>query len=162
MEPQSFSVALIAIALVAGTVAIHAFGSFFLLWSFVRIRGRTFPLPPYTRLTAGLTSVVLALLLLHLLEVALWAVYYRQAGCFPQLRTSFYFSLVTYATVGYGDVVLNEQYRILGGIEALAGVLMMSWSTALLIGYVQRVYNQLLDRWGGNSRRPSESNPDTF
>jgi len=103
---------------------------------------------------------VMALLLLHLLEVGLWAALFQWAGCFPDFRTSVYFSLITYATVGYGDVVLNEQYRMLGGIEALVGVLMMSWSTALLIGYVQWVYSHLIGRWSGSAGRPSDSNPD--
>ena len=98
-------------------------------------------------LTLLLTCVVLALLLLHLLEVALWATFFYRQGCFPDLRTSVYFSLITYATVGYGDVVLTEEWRILGGVEALAGVMMMSWSTAILIGALQWAYNRLLAIW---------------
>jgi voltage-gated potassium channel len=157
-ESQPISPIGIAVALVAGTVAIHALGSFFLLWSFMKYRASSSSRAGYTRLTATLTLVVLSLLLLHLMEVGLWAAYYHHKDCFPDLRTSVYFSLVTYATVGYGDIVLNEQYRLLGGIEALAGVLMMSWSTAMLIGSVQRVYSQLMERWGHNSR---ESGPLT-
>ena len=53
--------------------------------------------------------------------------------------------------LGYGDVLLNQHYRMLGGIEALAGVMMMSWSTAILIAYLQRVYAPLFDRWGRRS-----------
>ena len=153
MEPFSFSIVTIAIALVAGTVAIHSLGTFFLIWGVEKHRARSSGTPGYARVTFRLTFVVLALLLLHLLEVALWAAYFHIRSCFPDLHTSFYFSLITYATVGYGDVVLTEQYRVLGGIEALLGVLLMSWSTALLIAYVQRVYSQLRDRLGRLSRK---------
>jgi hypothetical protein len=85
-----------------------------------------------------------------MLEVALWASLYYKEGCFSDPRTSLYFSLITYSTVGYGDVVLSAQYRMLGGVEALVGILMLSWSTALLIGYLQRVYSQVVDRWRGD------------
>jgi hypothetical protein len=151
-ESQSFSVAAIGLALAAGTVAIHSIGTFFFLWVFEKFRAPASSRPGYTRVTFRLTSIVLALLLLHLLEVALWAACFNFRGCLPDMRTSFYFSLITYATVGYGDVVLTEQYRLLGGIEALTGVLMMSWSTALLIAYAQRVFSQLVHRWGSHSR----------
>jgi hypothetical protein len=151
-ESQSFSIAAIGLALAAGTVAIHSIGTFFLLWVFAKFRTRSSGGPGYTKVTLRLTSIVLALLLLHLLEVLLWAAYFSFRGCLPDVSISFYFSLITYATVGYGDVVLTAQYRLLGGIEALTGVLMMSWSTALLIAYVQRVYSQFLHRRDSHSR----------
>jgi len=152
VEPLSISLVAFAVTLVVGTVAIHSVGTFFLLWGTVKYRDRISDRSRFISLTGGVTIRVLALLLLHLLEVALWAVLFYKEGCFPDLRTSVYFSLVTYSTVGYGDVVLNGQYRMLGGIEALVGVLMLSWSTALLIGYLQRAYSPLLDRWRGPRR----------
>lgn len=152
MDPRPISLIAVAIVLVAGNVSIHALGSFALLWGFVKCWAPISGRPSYARLTAGLTLVVLVLLLLHVLEIVLWAAFFLHQGCFTDPRTSIYFSLVTYTTVGYGDIVLSEQYRILGGIEALAGVLMMSWSTALLLGYVQRVYGRLLEHWGVHPR----------
>jgi voltage-gated potassium channel len=149
MELPPISLAAFAIVLVIGTVAIHSVGTFFLLWGTVKYPARSSGRSGYMRLTAGVTIRVLALLLLHMLEVALWAALFYKEDCFPDLRTSIYFSLITYSTVGYGDVVLNVQYRMLGGIEALVGVLMLSWSTAILIGYLQRAYSPLLDRWRG-------------
>jgi voltage-gated potassium channel len=141
-----------AILLIVGTVAIHSVGTYFLLWGIVRYPRRLSDRTRFISLTGGVIIRVLVLLLIHMLEVALWAVLFYKEGCFPDLRTSIYFSLITYSTVGYGDVVLNVQYRMLGGTEALVGVLMLSWSTALLIGYLQRVYPPLLDRWRGPKR----------
>jgi hypothetical protein len=138
----------IAAALVAGTVAIHSFGSFYLFWHMDKTkRAVTGKSITYSWITLNLTGVVLALLFLHLLEVSLWAAFYTLSECLPDFATAAYFSLVTYATVGYGDVVLVENWRLLAGVEGLAGILMTSWSTAILIANVQWVYNILHERW---------------
>ncbi|HTS05773.1 MAG TPA: ion channel [Candidatus Eisenbacteria bacterium] len=152
MEPLPVSLIALAIALIVSTVAIHSVGTFFLLWGTVKYQDRRSKQSRFLSLTWGVMIRVLALLLLHMMEVALWAVLFFKEGCFADLRTSLYFSLITYSTVGYGDVVLNVQYRMLGGIEALVGVLMLSWSTALLIGYLQRAYTPILDLWRGSRR----------
>jgi len=153
MEALPVSLIAFAIVLIVSTVAIHSVGTFFLLWGTVKYQDRRSGESRFLSLTWGVMIRVLALLLLHMMEVALWAVLFFKEGCFADLRTSIYFSLITYSTVGYGDVVLNVQYRMLGGIEALVGVLMLSWSTALLIGYLQRAYTPLLDLWRRGSRR---------
>jgi voltage-gated potassium channel Kch len=59
---------------------------------------------------------------------------------FPDFRTSFYFSAVTYTTVGYGDLILPDQWRLLAAAEALTGILMCGWSTGVLFAVVSRMY----------------------
>jgi fermentation-respiration switch protein FrsA (DUF1100 family) len=147
MELLSFRGAALAAALVAATVAIHSAGSFSLVWAFRKDRSWIPGKPGYGQLILGLTGVFLALLFLHLLECALWAVFYYAAGCFDNAHDAIYFSLITYATVGYGDLVLDKAWRLYGGIEALTGILMLSWSTAILIAFVQWVYGRLHDLW---------------
>jgi len=98
----------VAGALVAGTVAIHSAGSFFLVRVFKKYRANAPAEPGYALLTAGLTTVVLCLLFLHLVECGLWAAFFYFDYCFSSLADSVYFSLITYATVGYGDVVLSR------------------------------------------------------
>lgn len=68
---------------------------------------------------------------LHLSQILLWAVYYRLEGCLPDFETAVYFSGVSYSTLGYGDVVLPQQWRILGPTEGLTGILMCGLSTGL-------------------------------
>lgn len=75
----------------------------------------------------------------HLLEASLFAVFYRYVGAFNDWNTSFYFSLVSYATVGYGDVTLPEHWRLIGGVEGLVGALMVGWSVAVLVAVLQRL-----------------------
>ena len=98
--------------------------------------------------TAGLTCLVILLLLLHSLEVACWALLYDANHCFPDFQTAVYFSLTTFCTVGYGDVVLDREWRLLGGLEALTGMMMVSWSTVLLLGVCSWMYSHRLDAWG--------------
>ena len=80
------------------------------------------------------------IILLHLLEIALWAVSYVYAAVMPDLHTSFYYSIVTYTTTGYGDLVLPTGWRVVGGIEALTGILMCGLSTAFFFAVVSNVY----------------------
>jgi hypothetical protein len=56
------------------------------------------------------------------------------------MPSAFYFSAVTYTTTGYGDVVLPADWRLLGGVEALTGILMCGWSTGFFFAIVDRIY----------------------
>jgi len=73
------------------------------------------------------------------LEILLWAWVYRHVGAIQSLETSLYFSGITFTTVGYGDVTLAKCWQLLSVGEAVNGVLMAGWSTALLMVLVQRM-----------------------
>jgi uncharacterized PurR-regulated membrane protein YhhQ (DUF165 family) len=77
------------------------------------------------------------ILLLHLIEAGFWAVFYQLRELFPDFETSLYFSLTSYTTMGFGDVVLPQRWRLLGGIEGFSGVLLCGLSTAFLFVYVE-------------------------
>jgi hypothetical protein len=154
MELPALRHATEGILLIAATVVIHTTGTLLLLRQLFNHRDRAERPFGYVYNTFILTGVVVYLLLLHLLEIGVWAWFYQRHGCFADMDTSVYFSLVTYATVGYGDVVLNPEWRLLGGAEALAGVLMMSWSTAILIALLNRTGALLRQRWGQKPPQP--------
>jgi hypothetical protein len=80
------------------------------------------------------------LVLLHLLEISLWALFYTWGHAIPDVHSAFYFSSVTYTTVGYGDLVLPEAWRLAGGIEALTGILMCGWSTGFFFTIVNSLH----------------------
>jgi hypothetical protein len=84
---------------------------------------------------------VSSLLILHLLEMAIWATAYATAGVFPDFETSLYYSLMSYTTVGYGDVLPAPSWRLLGPFEAAVGTLMLGWSTGIIVAAVMRIYN---------------------
>ena len=79
------------------------------------------------------------IILLHLIEVTAWALVYTWRAAMPDLSSALYFSAVTYTTTGYGDLVLPEQWRLVGAIEALTGILMCGWSTGFFFAVVSRV-----------------------
>ena len=79
-----------------------------------------------------------AMLTLQLLEVVLWATFYRWK-CFPSWDSALYFSATSFSTVGYGDVVLPGNWRLLGPIESVTGVLMCGLSASGLFAIVTRL-----------------------
>jgi len=80
------------------------------------------------------------IVLLHLIEIAVWASFYVWRGAMPDAQSAFYFSAVTYTTTGYGDLVLPQEWRLLGAIEALTGILMCGWSTGFFFAIVSRLH----------------------
>ena len=82
----------------------------------------------------GAKLVVLALLG----YILMWALLFTGLGLLPDLETSFYFSGITFTSVGYGDVMLPTCWRLLSVGLAVNGLLMAGWSTALLVYIVQR------------------------
>jgi hypothetical protein len=80
------------------------------------------------------------IILLHLIEVAVWAWFYVWQHAMPDFQTALYFSMVTYTTTGYGDVVLPTPWRLHGGIEALTGILMCGWSTGFFFAVLSRMF----------------------
>jgi hypothetical protein len=85
-------------------------------------------------------GVILILLLVgHLLQMAVWAVGFIRCGEFSDMRTAFYHSSVNYAALGYGDIVMSEKWRLLGGIEAAVGVMMFGVSAALLFSVLGKL-----------------------
>jgi len=82
-----------------------------------------------------------AIVILHGLEILLWASFYRMR-CFPSWELAFYFSASSYSTVGYGDLILPSNWRLLGPPEAITAVLMCGISVSVLFALVTR----LLDR----------------
>jgi hypothetical protein len=135
---------LVGAALVVLTVLMHGYGSMallrMLLAHHVGEDGKL--LPSRAQLAVILTA--LGLLLLHWFQILLWAVAYRLLTPVEPIGTleqAIYFSIVTFTTLGYGDITLGaEQWRILSGIQALNGVLLLGWSTALLYAVVHRFW----------------------
>ena len=93
----------------------------------------------FWRVTSLLVLVAWALVALHLVEIALWALFYWGKGCLPDLETSLYFSGVTYATLGYGEVVLSKEGRLLGPLEGMPGILMCGLSVSFFFVIVSKV-----------------------
>ncbi len=72
------------------------------------------------------------------IEILAWALLYLSQGAISDLEQSLYFSSVTFASLGYGDITLPTPFRLLASLEALVGILMAGWSTALLVAVAQK------------------------
>lgn len=83
--------------------------------------------------TVAMIATVLALFLVHSVEVWLWAAVYLGLGALSDLGEAVYFSLTTFATIGYGDIVLADDWRILAALEGISGLILIGWSTAYLV-----------------------------
>jgi hypothetical protein len=127
---------LIAWALMALCVAIHAGGLAAALGKLRQWRGSSHA---YWRSTWLYVRVAGWVVLLHLLEITVWAVFYVRANAFADMSTALYFSAVTYTTTGYGDLLLPAEWRLVGGVEALTGILMCGWSTGFFFAVTGRM-----------------------
>jgi voltage-gated potassium channel Kch len=74
------------------------------------------------------------------LETLVWAFAYLALGAIEGLEKALYFSMVTFTTLGYGEIVLEERWRLLASFEAANGIIMFGWTTAIVIAAVQRTY----------------------
>jgi len=82
------------------------------------------------------------MILIHLLEIAVWGLFYAWQGAMPNLESALYFSGVTYTTTGYGDLVLPSNWRLVGAVEALTGILMCGWSTGFFFAVANRMIEE--------------------
>src|SRR6059036_2031439 len=133
----------IAAALVAITVIIHAAGLGLVLSHVLHSAER--PDTRFWPITWLLIRIAWLLIVIHVFEIAVWALFFWWEKCLPNMESSFYFSGVTYATIGYGDIVLPEEWRLFGPIEGLTGILMCGLSTAFFFVIVSKRILQRMD-----------------
>ncbi len=84
-----------------------------------------------------IVGVMVLLLAGNFAQIALWAGLFVGLGEFESFAVAFYHSGVNFATLGYGDIVMSEDHRVLGPLEAVNGVLMIGVSTAVLMATLQ-------------------------
>ena len=90
-----------------------------------------------------LVSTGLVLLMLHVAQITIWAVTFRALPAITELDTlekAIYFSMVTFTSLGYGEITLGPEWRLLSSIEAMNGILLFGWTTALLFSVLQRTW----------------------
>lgn len=85
-------------------------------------------------------GIVILMFLVSVVEVLGWAAAYLALNALQGIERAFYFSMVTFTTLGYGEIVLGERWRLLASFEAANGIIMFGWTTAIVIAVVQHVY----------------------
>jgi hypothetical protein len=93
---------------------------------------------PNLILIAVMVATVSVLMAAHASEVIVWALAYGLVNAAPADTDLLYFAFVNYTTLGYGDVVPVERWRLLGPITAMNGVLLFGWSTAVIFEVLRK------------------------
>lgn len=93
---------------------------------------------PSLRLVTVMIATVSVLMAAHVLEVFVWSLAYSIVDAAPEGTNLVYFAFVNYATLGYGDVIPVEGWRLLGPLTAMNGALMFGWSTAVMYEVLQK------------------------
>lgn len=138
-----FNIVLVGIVVVACNVVVQALSTIYFMKIFI---------PQYKRwrrkndLFSSFVMLVFLIMfftLLHGGQCTLWAaVYYfnPHISSLSSFSESIYFSLITFTTIGYGDVVIDSEWRILAGLEAINGIMLVGWSTAMVFAFLQVIY----------------------
>ena len=87
--------------------------------------------------------LILIMFAATLIEAGLWAAAYCVLGAISEIEEALYFSTVTYTTLGFGDIVLEERWRLLSSFEAANGIIAFGWTTALLVITIRHVSQSL-------------------
>jgi hypothetical protein len=90
------------------------------------------------RLISVMTATVSVLMVAHASEVIVWSMAYAIVDAAPAGADLVYFAFVNYTTLGYGDVIPVQRWRLLGPMTAMNGVLLFGWSTAVIFEVLRR------------------------
>ena len=128
----------LAILLVSLTLWMQCLGiAALIIWLRRTLDGDIHGLGPF-RSAIVFVRLTTRVITLHGLLILLWASWYRWF-CLPSWESALYFSATSYSTVGYGDVVLPANWRMLGPLESMIGVLMCGISVSLVFAMVTRL-----------------------
>jgi voltage-gated potassium channel Kch len=88
-----------------------------------------------------IASVVLMMFVVALVESSIWAATYVAVGAISEFEPALYFSTVTFTTLGYGDIVLPDGWRLLASFQAANGIIMFGWTTAMIVAVAHYLHS---------------------
>jgi hypothetical protein len=133
--------------LLAITITIHASGLFYTARTSGALISRV-------RVGHGLAMAVVILMVwvmvvLHLIEVAVWAGFFMWKDAQPNVFSAFYHALVNYTTLGAGYLPLR--WRLLEGMLGMAGFLSFALSTSVLGAVAHQIMQRASTRQHGET-----------
>ena len=136
---------IVATALVTLTVVIHMVGLVGLM-GFLQARSpRIRPFKSSLRQGLFIVLIVMGLVLIHFIEIMVYAGAYLVLDVFETLEAALYYSTSAFTTVGFGDVAIDNGWRLLGALEGLNGFLLIGWSTAFMVSVIGRIRTMEMD-----------------
>ncbi len=131
---------LIGSFLIILTTGIHAGGMVLAIKTMRSEKGSLMQRLHLNRQFYSVGAIVLIMFFISLIEVLVWAVTFLLLNAIDGFEQALYFSMVTFTTLGYGDVTLEEQWRLLASFEAANGIIMFGWTTAIVMAAVHHTY----------------------
>jgi len=95
--------------------------------------------PKHLKSAMTIIAATLWLLLAHTIAVWMWAIVFLWLGTFDTLEPALYFSIVSFTTLGFGDIILPVETRLLSGMSAANGLIVIGLSTAFLVEFLIRL-----------------------
>ena len=127
-------------AMIALTVVIHTAGIIGLVVWFNARFSRFMDNLGVAPMASILVIAIVGIFLVHTVEVLLWAVLYMWLGEFAEFERALYFSTVTFTSLGYGDITLQERWQLLSGFEAMNGIILFGVSTAFVYAAIRKLF----------------------
>ena len=137
----------IGVSIIGITILIHGYGTFFWVKLLANKYKKKRNLLSNIKNVWLLIYTAIFLLALNFIEAIIWGIaYYILPGIteFESLEKAIYFSLVTFTTLGYGEITISSANRILAGFEAMDGVLLLGWTTAIMFSVLQYTIKDML------------------
>ncbi|MCF6224103.1 MAG: potassium channel family protein [Flavobacteriaceae bacterium] len=136
---------IIGLIVIGFTVVIQGYGTHFWLNHIESKYNKLTDIKFIKKSAKLLISTAFFLLLLHFIQSGVWAFTYYILPNITEFETfekAMYFSLVTFTTLGYGDITISSTNRMLAGFEAINGILLIGWSTAFMFSVVQYIWKR--------------------
>tara|TARA_A100001391_G_scaffold82249_1_gene53672 strand:- start:161 stop:646 length:486 start_codon:yes stop_codon:yes gene_type:complete len=133
---------LIGAAMIAVCVIIHGMGLFTIqrILSGERMTERFERLRPLSVTGAVFTLIaVFAIIFIHFVEIWLFAFLYDYLGALHSFSEALYFSTISYATIGYSDASIHDEWRMVAALEGVVGIILLGWSTAFFVRILGRL-----------------------
>ena len=130
---------LLGIILIVLTIIIHSFITRYIVYTVHRISNSKNK--QYKRANEYWIAVIVLIIFIGaIFEAVIWAASFMVVGAIETFESALYFSIVTFTTLGYGDITLNEDWRLLASLEAGIGIIIFGWSTAIVMALVQKFF----------------------
>ncbi|MCZ0960182.1 potassium channel family protein [Paracoccus benzoatiresistens] len=126
-------------ALMLSSIAMGSLFIWLLEWAYARWEDWLVRAPHRPKLILVVLVSSLSVLAMVTMSVWLWALAFHLLGVFSGFEEAMYFTLVTFTTLGYGDVLMPLEWRILGGLAAANGLLSFGLTTALMVESLRHI-----------------------
>lgn len=126
--------------LIALTVAIHAVALDHIMRMVERLGPRFFRRFRHSWKIPILILTVLAVFCALVIDIWIWAGFFLIVGAVPDFETALYFTTVVFCTLGFGDIILGTDWRLLSSITSANGMLLFGWSTAFIYEVMSKLY----------------------